>query len=133
MIEKYFLQIEHIIQEFSNIRSLSVKKKIYNVRQGYISGSIVFENGYRLEFAEVKNTDVIPKIKYRYQYMNENMEPIFRYDNAPHHSEIKTFPHHKHELDGVTASNEPSFSDVLTEIALIQRKSLTIDQKGDRK
>jgi hypothetical protein len=54
--------------------------------------------------------------------MNEEMEQIFRYDNAPHHSEIKTFPHHKHEKEEVKASNEPSLYDVLTEIALIQRK-----------
>jgi len=36
MIEDYFLQIEHIIREFANIRSLSLKKKIYNAGQGCI-------------------------------------------------------------------------------------------------
>ncbi|CAN2040009.1 putative Genome sequencing data, contig C327 [Candidatus Magnetomoraceae bacterium gMMP-15] len=123
MIEKYFLQIEHIIQEFPNIRSLSLKKKIYNVKQGFISGSLIFENGYRLDFAEVRNTDVKAKIKYRYQYMKEDMESVFRYDNAPHHPDIKTFPHHKHQADGVKASDEPSFFDVLTEITQRQRKS----------
>ncbi len=121
MIERYFLQLEHIIQEFSNIRSLTLKKKIYNARQGYITGSIIFENGYRLDFTEVKNTDLKSKVKYRYQYMNELMEQIFRYDNAPHHSDIKTFPHHKHEKKEVKESGEPSLFDVLTEIARIQR------------
>jgi hypothetical protein len=123
MIEKYFLQIEHIIQDIPNIRSLSVKKKIYNVRQGHITGSVIFENGYRLDFAEVKNADLKPKIKYRYQYMNDEMESVFRYDNAPHHPDIKTFPHHKHERDEVKESDEPSLYDVLTEIAIRQRKS----------
>ena len=122
MIEKYFLQIELIIQEFPNIRSLSLTKKIYNAKQGFISGSIMFENGFGLDFVEVKNTDVKSKIKYRYQYMNEKSEMVFRYDNAPHHSDIKTFPHHKHETDGVRASDEPSLSDVMTEIARNHRK-----------
>jgi hypothetical protein len=36
MIEGYFSQIERIIQEFPNIRSLSVRKKVYNAKQGYI-------------------------------------------------------------------------------------------------
>ncbi|QTA82642.1 putative Genome sequencing data, contig C327 [Desulfamplus magnetovallimortis] len=122
MIEKYFLQLEHIIQQFSNIRSLTLKKKIYNTRQGYITGSVIFENGYRLDFTEVRNTDLKSKIKYRYQYMNELMEQIFRYDNAPHHSNINTFPHHKHEKEEIKESGEPTLSDVLTEIAGIQRK-----------
>ena len=123
MIEKYFLQIELIVQEFPNIRSLSLTKKIYNARQGFISGSVIFENGYRLDFVEVKNTDKKSKIKYRYQYMNENSEMVFRYDNAPHHSDVKTFPHHKHEIAGIKASDEPSLFDIMTEIAKSQRKS----------
>ncbi|MDM8536946.1 DUF6516 family protein [Desulfobacterales bacterium HSG17] len=122
MIEKYFLQIENIISQFPNIRSLSLKKKIYNTRQGYITGTIIYENGYRLDFAEVKNTNIRSKVKYRYQYMNEMMEQVFRYDNAPHHSDIKTFPHHKHEKEDIKSSREPSLFDILTEIAMVQRK-----------
>lgn len=52
MIEEYFSQIEHILQEFPNIRSVSVRKKIYNVKQGYIGVSVIFENEYQLDFIE---------------------------------------------------------------------------------
>jgi hypothetical protein len=121
MIETYFLQIEQTIQEFPNVRYLSLTKKIYNANQGYISGSIIFENNHRLDFVEVKNTDTQPKIKYRYQYMNEHQTMIFRYDNAPHHLGIKTFPHHKHELDEIKDSIEPTLYDILLEIAQKQR------------
>jgi hypothetical protein len=85
MIEAYFLQIETILQSFPNIRFVSLTKKIYNTNQGYISVSIIFENNHRLDFIEVKNTDVKAKIKYRYHYMDEHQVMIFRYDNAPHH------------------------------------------------
>ena len=44
MIEEYFVQIEGIIKEFPNVRFVSLTKKIYNISQGYISGSIIFEN-----------------------------------------------------------------------------------------
>ncbi|NCS39659.1 MAG: hypothetical protein GPJ20_12220 [Microcystis aeruginosa BS13-10] len=121
MIEAYFLQIETILQSFTNIRFVSLTKKIYNTNQGYISVSIIFENNHRLDFIEVKNTDVKAKIKYRYHYMDEHQVMIFRYDNAPHHTEIKTFPHHKHEIEGVKASPEPTLDDVLLEIAQKQR------------
>ena len=63
MIEKYFLQLERILHEFPDVRSISLKKKIYNNRLGYIAGSVTFENGYRLDFVEVRNADMKPKEK----------------------------------------------------------------------
>ena len=122
MIEAYFLQLEQIIQEFPNIRFVSLTKKTYNATQGYIGGSIIFENNHRLDFVEVKNTDIKQKLKYRYHYMNEELSMVFRYDNAPHHIEIATFPHHKHEVDDIRASNEPTLYDVLLEVAQRQRR-----------
>ena len=57
MIEAYLTQLEQVIQIFSNIASYTLRKKIYNAKQGYVGGTIMFENGYRLDFVEVKNTD----------------------------------------------------------------------------
>jgi hypothetical protein len=53
--------------------------------------------------------------------MNEAQIMIFRYDNAPHHVEIVSFPHHKHEVDDIKESLEPSLYEVLLEIAQKQR------------
>lgn len=97
MIEAYFVQTEQVLQSIPNIQNLSVRKTQYNDKQGYIAGSIVFEGGDRLDFAEVKNMDHTGKVKYRYQYMDASQTMIFRYDNAPHHQQVTTFPHHKHE------------------------------------
>jgi len=36
------------------------------------------------------------RYKYSYHYQDGNGKVIFRYDMAPHHIEIETFPHHKH-------------------------------------
>ncbi len=121
MIETYLIEIEETIREFPNVRFVSLTKKIYNATQGYIGGSIVFENSHRLDFVEVKNTDVQQKLKYRYHYMNENQVMIFRYDNAPHHVEVSTFPHHKHEGNDVGEAPEVSLYQVLLEIAQRQR------------
>ncbi|MCX7093950.1 MAG: DUF6516 family protein [Methylobacter sp.] len=126
MIEAYFIQLEQVLQEFPNSRSLSLTKKIYNFNQGYISGSVVFENNCRLDFIEVKNTDTKPKIKYRYHYMDEQQVMVFRYDNAPHHVEVDTFPHHKHEGGDIKSCVEPNLYDVLMEIAQGQRDKVRI-------
>jgi hypothetical protein len=121
MIEAYFAQLESILRDFPNIQSYSLTKKIYNLKQGYMSGAIVFENGCRLDFVEVKDTELAGKIKYRYQYMDAKQELVFRYDNAPHHKDGEAFPHHKHTLTEVQGSREPSLHDILLEIAQLER------------
>jgi len=66
MIEAYFSELEKTLQDFPNICFYSLSKKIYNAKQGFINGSILFNNGYRLEFVEVKDIEVQPKMKYRH-------------------------------------------------------------------
>ncbi len=117
MITAYFAELEQTLQSFPNILRSTLTKKQYNAKQGYISGSVQFENGCRLEFMELKNTDQTEKVKYRYQYMDQQNSCLFRYDNAPHHDEIATFPHHKHKGEAIESSLEPTLFDVLLEIS----------------
>ena len=77
MIQTYFADIEKSIQAFPNIRSYALRKKVYNRRQGYIGASILFEDGCRLDFIEVKDVEQVGKIKYRYQYMDKQLALIF--------------------------------------------------------
>ena len=129
MIEAYFEEVEGVLQDFSNIRSYTLTKRIYNLQQGYIGGTITFDAGWRLEFVEVKDAEVAEKLKYRYQFMDEAHEPVFRYDNAPHHPEIQTFPHHKHTINSIMGSREPTLRDVLLEIAQLARRSVAQNRK----
>ncbi|MBN2011458.1 hypothetical protein JW960_19150 [candidate division KSB1 bacterium] len=122
MIEKYFNEIEYAISYFRNIRTYSLIKKIYNDKQGYISGTIIFDDDSILEFTKVKDIDIQPKLKYRYHYMDMKYELIFRYNNAKHHKEIITYPHHKHQTAEVLESSEINLFDVLLEIEQIKRK-----------
>jgi hypothetical protein len=116
-IEAYFSELEGVLRDFPSIRSYILTKKIYNLQQGFIGGKIVFENSHSLEFVEVVNVERAGKVKYRYQYMDAEQNLIFRYDNAPHHPETLSFPHHKHTLGGVRESQEPDLAEVLFEIS----------------
>lgn len=82
-----------------------------------LHGNIMFKDGSTLEFLElVRETDKgLERLKYRFQYTKGN-EFIFRYDNAPHHKEIETFPHHKHVGDKILPSKEKNLLEVLKEI-----------------
>jgi hypothetical protein len=55
------------------------------------------------------------KRKYTFQWMNPDGSLRIRWDNAPHHPHISTFPYHRHISNEQTieASEEMSFDEVL--------------------
>ena len=124
MIEGYFSRIEYLIQNFPDISNYTIRKTVYNNKQGCINGSIQFKNGYCLEFVEVKQTDKEAKIKYRYHFMDPEQNLVFRYDNANHFPNINTFPHHKHFSAGVKDCKEPTMENILLEIAAMNADDL---------
>ena len=68
------------------------------------------------------------KLAYSYHYQNSQNELVFRYDNAEHHPEILTFPHHKHlDHDAIIPCQAASLNGVMLEI--INR----LDKKNSQK
>lgn len=67
-----------------------------------------FERGLMLRVRLV--LDVAPGFpvwtNYSFHLQNADGEIVIRYDNAPHHSELSTFPHHRHVGSGEAV--EPS-------------------------
>ena len=53
-------------------------------------------------------------IKYPYHFMKG--DKVIRWDNVPHHKEISTYPHHKHENDKIKESTKMDIGSVLEEI-----------------
>jgi hypothetical protein len=51
--------------------------------------------------------------KYAYYWFSANNKLIIGWDNAPHHKEVKSFPHHKHDKKGIEASTEKNLEDVI--------------------
>jgi len=47
---------------------------------------------------------------------------VFRYDDTPHHPEVSTFPHHKHEQaeQNAFAAEPPTLATVLDEIGQLR-------------
>lgn len=59
-------------------------------------------DGTELRVSEVWISDKLRK--YSYYWLEETSETIKGWDNAPHHEELDSFPHHVHEENGVTPS-----------------------------
>ncbi len=54
--------------------------------------------------------------KYRFNLSDSRNDLIFRYDNASHHRDVPTFPHHKHVGVEIKPSKEMGLAEVLSEI-----------------
>lgn len=60
--------------------------------------------------------DALVWLSYRYHWQAATGTAFVRYDNAPHHPELETFPHHKHLQESVVASQRPALPDFFDEI-----------------
>jgi len=80
-----------------------------------------FWDGSLLEVEEALTTDrhLIIKVYYAYHCQRADGSLVLRYDNAPHHPELPTHPHHKHIGERVIAAEAPDLSQVLREIEQI--------------
>jgi len=118
MIDEYFNEIEELLNNNPFIIKNEISKNKLNEYSGIIKGILRFKKS-TLSFIEVtdldNNTDRVKK-KYKYHYMDDNNNLIFRYDNVKHYQNIKTFPNHKHTYSEIIETSEPSFKMVLKEI-----------------
>jgi hypothetical protein len=82
-----------------------------------VKARVFLKNGWIIDFFEHQT-----KSLKRYSYhVFQGRKMIVRWDNAPHHTGLKTFPHHKHEGRKIVKSKEMTASNVLKELEKIIR------------
>ncbi len=72
-------------------------------------------DGSRLHINEVWKDDKLHK--YAYYQLTPSGQVINGWDNAPHHPEISTYPHHLHHAEQIVPSQVRSLTDVLEVLA----------------
>lgn len=118
-IQDYFTSVERSLRSNPSIVHIENLLCIAsNDLNGLLRCRAHFWDGSFLDIYEVVSTEPgYPlRIHYSYTYVREHL--VFRYDNAPHHPEVETHPHHKHVgvAEEVLPSKPPTLSSVLTEI-----------------
>jgi hypothetical protein len=85
---------------------------------GAIEGRLRFHDHSLLKFTEtvIERGIILVKTDYAYHYQRADGTLVFRYDNAPHHPEVSTFPDHIHIEGRVEAAEPPDLSKVLRRI-----------------
>ena len=118
MISNYAAALEITLAKSPVIISYRFQLTIISPTTGYIEAFALFEDGSKFSIFEFLRYDSqrVNREKYRYQYTDNRDREIFRYDNAPHHKSIVTFPHHKHIDKLVIDSPAPAMADVLREV-----------------
>ncbi len=122
VIQKFVEHIEKLISSNPVVLSSSIQKHIGPANKSvYLKGLLVFIDSSSLDMAifASKSGKAVSIEKYRFHYRNKNSQMVFRYDNAPHHPELSSFPDHKHTGGHTLPSSSPDLKDVLNEITAI--------------
>lgn len=103
MTDRYLIKLEEKIREIGWIirdYSLTIEQPEFTDLLN-IKGSITFFDGSIFTFSEL----IAGKpISYRFHLMTADKQLIRRWDSAPHHRELKSFPFHLHTTEGVFES-----------------------------
>jgi hypothetical protein len=79
-----------------------------DVNECYIRGVLTLINGFELHLAEyVITKPTIQRPKYRYHLQRNDRALVARWDNAPHHRQVETFPDHRHDASGQVHPSPP--------------------------
>ncbi|MCP4106161.1 MAG: hypothetical protein GY749_11585 [Desulfobacteraceae bacterium] len=103
LLEEYLKKLDETIISAPGIKDIQVmrmsvwdtgteKIALYRYRLTMSDGSLL-EMNERL----IEEKGILSVTKYRHHWQRRDHQIIKRWDNAPHHPEIKTFPHHLHE------------------------------------
>lgn len=99
IIQAVILAAPHVIR--SNITFDEVTDS-----ECYIRGTLTMTGEIEIHLAEYTVTDPeIKRLKYRYHLQTLKGKLLARWDNAPHHPEVKSHPDHLHKGNGPIIQN----------------------------
>ncbi len=118
-IADYFSSIERSLSQYTSITSIEIIEILASDEfNGMLQCRVHFWDNSFLNIHETVSTELgYPvRVVYAYSYIREE-QCVFRYDNAPHHPDIITYPHHKHiGEEKISPTDQPAIHQVLNEI-----------------
>ena len=94
-LDNYFDRIEQQFLLSPVVLSLQVREREERLQEGFIRIRAKLSNGDLLEAFEfvVIAPDGLQTLTYRIHLQRDDGQLRWRWDNAPHHQEVATFPH----------------------------------------
>ncbi|MCL5610946.1 MAG: DUF6516 family protein [Chloroflexi bacterium] len=109
-VQAAILAAPHVIQNDISFDEVSEE-------ECYIRGILTLTGGYELHIAEYVVTEPdFKRLKYRFHLQSSEGKMIARWDNAPHHPEIKTHPNHLHIAEKIKPNLPANIPQVLAAV-----------------
>jgi hypothetical protein len=115
MIADYFEFLKRLASSDPSVKKLRLIQERIGVKTGYIRFVLELTDGSELHVFEFVNSSM-RKIDYSYHWQDKEQKLVTRWDNAPHHPEIETHPHHLHDGGAVKPTHEPTLAELLKKI-----------------
>lgn len=107
------LKILQLLNESETIKSYEIQDFKQGSNFYYIRARAELVNNTILFIREYVSED---DYNYSYHWQEEDSQLIIRWDNAPHHKQVKTYPHHKHIRENILPSYEIGINEILAYI-----------------
>lgn len=97
--DDYLAWIKSVILLCPVVINLTIVREETQSEQGLWRYRLVLKNNSLLELFEFFSieSEQINVVKYSYHWQTDNGKLVKRWDNAAHHPEISTYPHHLHD------------------------------------
>lgn len=125
MLENFHADLKASLTASPIVKDIEILDEFITSVSGFLDCKVLLIDGSQLFVSEYFTVlkDRIKRDKYSY-HLQKNDELIIRWDNAPNHRELSTFPYHVHRKDGVLESKEMTVEDILEELSEIVQEGL---------
>jgi len=125
MLESFLADLEASLTASPIVKDIEILDEFITSVSGFLDCRVLLIDGSELYVSEYFTVlkDRIKRDKYSY-HLQKRGELLIRWDNAPHHKELSTFPDHVHRKDGVHESKEMTVEDILEELSEIIQEEL---------
>ncbi|MCZ7401929.1 MAG: DUF6516 family protein [Candidatus Methanoperedens sp.] len=118
MLENFLADFKATLTSSPIVKDIEIDDEFITSVSGFLDCTVELIDGstlYVTEYFTISGEN-IKHDKYSY-HLQKKGEFIIRWDNAPHHRELSTFPYHVHNKDGVNESKEMTINEILDEIS----------------
>lgn len=110
----YYLNLQRVIHAKPHVLQSDMRFEEIDTNECYVRGILTLIDDLELHVAEYIIT--VPKLtrpKYRYHLQTSDGALVSRWDNAPHHPDVSSFPYHRHSSEGIHPSSPMTIPEVL--------------------
>jgi hypothetical protein len=102
------------LYQFTHAKDIQVIEFYETQELQILSANALLKDGSKIYVHERISLD---KSHYSYHWQDRDDNLMLRFDDAPHHKEIETFPHHQHEGEEIKPLKQPTFDHFLQKIS----------------